>query len=214
MEPVQKKLKSNSVGNHYRFNQQLPKKKKDISGSQLTAKENYLEIKLVNQLESLGQCCPIGGEWGCCLKHFIDENTQLPDYERAVQYVKENRIASKDDSTDEQRDPLIISLFKNCISNETFRGGERIFEMDYRIPSTTNRFGRYNSIKCCRKTICAVYGISEYEWKKTSTAFKECAAGDNVTSLHHKSYTDKTLHDYTHEKASKVFEDNVGYIGQ
>ena len=47
-------------------------------------------------------------------------------------------------------------------------------------------------------------GISEYEWKKTSTAFKECAAGENVTSLLHKSYTDKTLHDNTqHARESR-----------
>ena len=146
MEPVQKKLKSNSVGNHYRFNQQLPKKKKDISGSQLTAKENYLEIKLVNQLESLGQCCPIGGEWGCCLKHFIDENTQLPDYDRAVQYVKENRIASKDSASHEVRDLMIINIFKSSIKNDTIRGGERIFEMEYRMPSPSNLFDRDRSI--------------------------------------------------------------------
>jgi hypothetical protein len=214
MEPVQKKLKSNSVGNQYKFNQQLPKKKKEISGSELTAKENLREIQIVNQLDSLYQCCAIGGELGCCLKHFVDENTKLPDYDKALQYVKENRIVSKEASTAETRDPLIISIFKNCISNDTFRGQDRIFEMDYRIPSTTKRFGRDNSIKCCLKTIYAVYGISEHEWKKTSKAFKECAAGENVTTLHHKPYTDKTLHDYSYEKAAQVFEDNVGYTGQ
>jgi hypothetical protein len=48
-------------------------------------------------------------------------------------------------------------------------------------------------------------GISEYEWKKTSTAFKECAAaGENVTSLLHKSNTEKTLHDNTqHARESR-----------
>ena len=214
MEPVQKKLKSNSVGNQYKFNQQLPKKKKEISGIEFSAKENLREIKIVNQMESLYQCCPIGGDWGCCLKHFVDENTKLPDYDRALQYVKENRVVSKEDSTAEIRDPLIISLFKSCISNDTFRGKERIFEIDYRIPSAANRFGRDNSIKCCLKAICAVYGISEYEWKKTSTAFKECAVGENVTTLHHKPYTDKTLHNYSYEEAAQVFEDNVGYTGQ
>ena len=99
MEPVQKKLKSNSVGNQYKFNQQLPKKKKEISGIEFSAKENLREIKIVNQMESLYQCCPIGGDWGCCLKHFVDENTKLPDYDRALQYVKENRVVSKEDST-------------------------------------------------------------------------------------------------------------------
>ena len=58
----------NSVCNHYRFNQYFLKKKKDVSGSELTAKENFLEIKIVNnQLESLSQCCPIGDNWGYLL---------------------------------------------------------------------------------------------------------------------------------------------------
>ena len=58
------------------------------------------------------------------------------------------------------------------------------------------------------------YMQSTVSARKTSKAFKECAAGENVTTLHHKPYTDKTLHDYSYEKAAQVFEDNVGYTGQ
>ena len=186
VEKAKRKLSSNSTGNKHKFNQQLPKKSKDSLSPKLTASENFADIKIINQLDSLSKCCPNGGEWGCCLRHFIDESIQLPDYTKALQYVKDNRIISKEGATNEIRDPLIISIFKNSIMNDTFRGEERIFEMDYRIPSTSHRFGRDNSVKCCRKALLMVYGISEHEWKKTSAIFKECPIGENVTTLHHK----------------------------
>ena len=36
---------------------------------------------------------------------------QLPDYKRALQYIKENGLASNDDSTDRIRNPLINDHF-------------------------------------------------------------------------------------------------------
>ena len=211
VETSKRKLSSSSTGNHYKFNQQKPKKPKEWS-AEVTAREDYQDIKIINQLDGLSHCCPSGGDWGCCLKHFLLE-TNIPDYERAVQYVRDNRIVSKEGSSHNTRDPMIISTFKNSISKETIRGQERIFEMDYRIPSPENLFGRDNTVKCCKKALWVVYGISEHEWKKTSSLFKECPRGQNVTTLHHKFYKDTTLHEYTHAEAAKVFEDNLGYTG-
>ena len=212
VETSKRKLSSSSTGNHYKFNQQKPKKPKELS-AEVTAREDYQDIKIINQLDGLSHCCPSGGDWGCCLKHFLLETTNIPDYERAVQYVRDNRIVSKEGSSHDTRDPMIISTFKNSISKETIRGQERIFEMDYRIPSPENLFGRDNTVKCCKKALWVVYGISEHEWKKTSSLFKECPRGQNVTTLHHKFYKDTTLHEYTHAEAAKVFEDNLGYTG-
>ena len=212
LEKKRKKLTSNSVGNRHKFNQQKQKKLKDNS-SELSARENMRDVGIINDLDSLSRCCPIGGDWGCCLKHFIDKDIDIPDYEKALKYVKENRIASKDSCSNEIRDPMVISLFKSCIKSDSLRGGERIFEMDYRMPSPTSLFGRDNAVKCCRKAIWTIYGVSEYEWRVASSRLKEVASGENLLSLHHKSFTDRTLHDYTYKEAEQVFNDNLGYAG-
>ena len=73
-----KNLTSSSTGNRFKFNQQLPKKSKEMS-SELTARENFKDIRLINDLDNLS-----GGDFGCCLKQFIDEKNNLSDYERAV----------------------------------------------------------------------------------------------------------------------------------
>ena len=212
IEKKRKKLTSNSVGNRHKFNQQKQKKPKDNS-SELSARENLRDVGIINDLDSLSHCCPIGGDWGCCLKHFIDKDIDIPDYEKALKYVKENRIASKESCSNEIRDPMVISLFKSCIKSDSLRGGERIFEMDYRMPSPTSLFGRDNAVKCCRKAIWTIYGVSEYEWRVASSRLKEVASGENLLSLHHKSFTDRTLHDYTYKEAEQVFNDNLGYAG-
>lgn len=196
IEKKRKQLTSSSTGNQYKFNQQLPKKSKEIS-SELIAREHFQDIRIINDLDNLSHCCASGGDFGCCLKHFIDEKNNLPDYERAVQYVKDNRIASKDSASHEVRDPMIINIFKSSIKNDTIRGGERIFEMEYRMPSPSNLFGRDNTVKCCRKALQAIYGITEHEWRLASSAFKDVPFGQNVSSLHHKAYKDQTLHNYT-----------------
>ena len=86
--------------------------------------------------------------------------------------------------------------------------------MDYRMPSPTSLFGRDNAVKCCRKAIWTIYGVSEYEWRVASSRLKEVASGENVLSLHHKSFTDdRTLHDYTYKEAEQVFNDNLRYAG-
>ena len=211
-EKKRKQLSSNSTGNQHKFNQQIPKKPKEKS-NELSVKENLRDIEIVNELDSLSHCCAIGGDLGCCLKHFINEENNLPDYDKALQYVKDNRIISKDRYSHEIRDPMIISIFKSSIKNDTIRGGERVFEMDYRMPSPNNLFGRDNTVKCCRKALWVIYGITEYEWRLASSTFKEVPFGQNVSSLHHKAYNDKTLHNYTYAEAEQVFNDNLGYAG-
>jgi len=209
-----KKLTSNSTGNRHKFNQQKPKKPKDNS-SELNAREHMRDTEIINEIDSLSNtCCPNGGEWGCCLKHFIDKETDIPDYEKALKYVKENRIASKESCSHEIRDPMVISLFKSCIKSDSLRGGERIFTMDYRMPSPTGLFGRDNAVPCCRKAIWAIYGVTEHDWRKASSRLKEVESGQNLTSLHHRPFTDKTLHDYTYAEAAAVFEENLGYTGR
>ena len=213
LEKKRKKLTSSSIGNKFKFNQQKPKKPKKDNSIELSAREHLRDIGIINDLDSLSHCCPIGGDWGCCLKHFIDKETDLPDYDRALQYVKENRIASKDSCSNEIRDPMIISLFKNSVKNDALRGGERVFEMDYRMPSPTNHFGRDNAVKCCRKAIWKIYGVTEHEWRVASSSLKGVSVGQSLSTLHHKPFTDRTLHDYTFAEAEKVFNDNLGYAG-
>ena len=87
IEKKRKQLSSSSTGNQFKFNQQLPKKLKEKS-MESTARENLRDISIINDLENLSNCCPNGGDLGCCLKHFIDESNNLPDYNRAVQTVK------------------------------------------------------------------------------------------------------------------------------
>jgi len=211
---IQKKrtlLSKNSIGNKHLFNQQLPKKKSKSAlhqfSSEITAREHFKDMTIVNQIEDLSYCCPVGGEHGCCLKHFVDDNGII-NYENAVQYIKNCRVVSKEGSSSEIRDPIIINLFKSCIQDDTVRGEERIFVMDYLIPSPRNLLGRDNVVKCCRKAIFAVYGISEYEWKLTSSLLKKTENG-NLQTLHHKPYSDATLHEYTHAEVAKVFKDNL-----
>ena len=81
------------------------------------------------------------------------------------------------------------------------------------MPSPNNLFGRDNTVKCCRKALWVIYGVTEHEWRLASTTFKEVAFGQNVTSLHHKAYNDKILHNYSYAEAEQVFNDNLGYAG-
>ena len=211
-------LSKSTIGNQHLFNQQLPKKpaKSTLAriSSELTARENFRELKILNQLEELSHCCPIiGGDHGCCLKHFVNANedgvSSTIDYDNAVQYVKNCRLVSKEGSLNDIRDPLIISIFKSCIQDDTIRGDERIFIMDYRIPSPRNLLGRDNVVKCCRKAVLAIYGISDYEWKLTSTELKSTLNG-NLQTLHHKPYSDATLHEgCTHAKVKSIYENNL-----
>ena len=78
-----KRKNSNSVGNRHKFNQQKQKKLKDNS-SELSARENMRDVGIINDLDSLSHCCPIGGNWGCCLEHFINKDIDIPDYEKAL----------------------------------------------------------------------------------------------------------------------------------
>ena len=130
------------------------------------------------------------------------------DYENAVQYIKNCRVVSKEGSSNEIRDPIIINLFKSCIQNDSIRGDERIFKMDFQIPSPRNLLGRDNVVKCCRQAVLTVYGLTEYEWKQTSSLLKKTVNG-NLQSLHHKPYTDATLHEYTHAEVAEVFKNNL-----
>ena len=76
LEKKRKKLTSSSIGNKKcKFNQQKPKKPKKDSSIELSAREHLRDIGIINDLDSLSHCCPIGGDWGCCLKHFIDKET-------------------------------------------------------------------------------------------------------------------------------------------
>ena len=162
-EEKKRKLSKHSVGNQHKFNQQLPKKSTTALNkisSELTLKEDFLDISILNQIESLANCCPIGREQGCCLKHFVDENTGLVDFEKAVSYVKNCRVPSKRCSNHDDRDPIIINIFKSCIQDDSIRGNERIFKMDYQIPSPRNLLGRDNSVKCCRAAILTIVSTS------------------------------------------------------
>jgi len=205
-------LSKSTIGNQHMFNQQLPKKpaKSTLAriSSEITARENFMELKILNQIEDLSLCCPVGGQQGCCLKHFVNANGAI-DYDNAVEYVKNVRLVSIEGSSHDIRDPLIISIFKSCLKDDTFRGDQRIFTMDYRIPSPRNLLGRDNVVKCCKKAVLVIYGISEHEWKLTSTELKASTSG-NLQSLHHKPYSDATLHeDYTHAKVKEVFKNNL-----
>ena len=203
-------LSKSSIGNKHKFNQQLPKKSKSTLhqiSSELIAKEHFKDLKIINQIEDLGHCCPVGADLGCCLKHFVQDDGII-DYDRAVQYIKNCRVISKEGSSHEVRDPMVISIFKSCIQDDTIRGDERIFKMDYQIPSPLNLLGRDNAVKCCRKAVLVVYGLTDYEWKLTSSLMKSAVNG-NLQSLHHKEYTDATLHDYTYAKVEEIFKNNL-----
>ena len=116
------------------------------------ARESFKDLKILNQIEGLAYCCPIGGPHGCCLKHFVVDDRNI-DYENAVQYIKNCRVVSKEGSSNEIRDPIIINLFKSCIQNDSIRGDESIFKMDFQIPSPRNLLGRDNVVKCCRQAV-------------------------------------------------------------
>ena len=47
VETSKRKLSSSSTGNHYKFNQQKPKKPKELS-AEVTAREDYQDIKIIN----------------------------------------------------------------------------------------------------------------------------------------------------------------------
>ncbi len=53
VETSKRKLSSSSTGNHYKFNQQKPKKK-ELS-AEVTAREDYQDIKIINQLDGLSK---------------------------------------------------------------------------------------------------------------------------------------------------------------
>jgi hypothetical protein len=80
--------------------------------SEITARENFKELKILN----------------------------------AVEYAKNVRLVSIEGSSHDIRDPLIISIFKSCLKDDTFSGDQRIFTMDYRIPSPRNLLGRDNVV--------------------------------------------------------------------
>ena len=179
-------LSKSTIGNMHKFNQQLPEKptKSTLARitSELTARENFKDLKILNQIEGLSNCCPVGGEHGCCLKHFVDKNGAI-NYENAVNYVRNCRVVSKEGSSNEIRDQVIINIFKSCILDDMIRGEERIFKMDYQIPSPQNLLGRDNKVKCCRNAVLIVYGLTDYEWKLTSSLMKTAENG-NLQTLH------------------------------
>jgi hypothetical protein len=208
-------ISKSSIGNQHLFNQQVPKKPKSTLArisSEIAARESFRDLKILNEIEDLYRCCPVGGEHGCCLKHFVvaDEKGGCTiNYENAVQYVKNCRLVSKEGNSNDIRDPLIINIFKSCIRDDTIRGDERIFKMEYQIPSPQNLLGRDNVVKCCKKAVQVIYGISDHEWKLTSSLLKETING-NLQTLHHKPYTDAHLHlEYTHAIVKGIFKENL-----
>ncbi len=62
LEKKRKKLTSSSIGNKYKFNQQKPKKPKKDNSIKLSAREYLRDIGIINDLDSLSHCCPIGGD--------------------------------------------------------------------------------------------------------------------------------------------------------
>jgi hypothetical protein len=88
IEKKRKQLTSSSTGNQYKFNQQLPKKSKEIS-SELIAREHFQDIRIINDLDNLSHYCASGGDFGCCLKHFIDEKNNLPDEQCSMSRITE-----------------------------------------------------------------------------------------------------------------------------
>ena len=95
-------LSKSTIGNQHLFNQQMPKKpaKSTLAriSSEITARENFKELKILNQIEDLSLCCPVGGQHGCCLKHFVNANGAI-DYDNAVEYVKNVRLVSIEGSS-------------------------------------------------------------------------------------------------------------------
>jgi hypothetical protein len=126
IEKKRKKLTSNSVGNRHKFNQQKQKKPKD-NFSELSARENLRDVGIINDLDSLSHCCLISGDWGCCLKHFIDKDIDIPDFEKALKYVKENRIASKESCSNEIRTPWLSVYLKAVVLRVIHYVAEREF---------------------------------------------------------------------------------------
>jgi len=65
--PKKRALSKHSIGNKHIFNQQLTKKPKSSStlnklSSEIIARESFKDLKILNQIEGLAYCCPIGGQ--------------------------------------------------------------------------------------------------------------------------------------------------------
>ena len=196
------KLRSNKLGNFYRFNevarrsQALKRKINELQSDPDGVILNDESIR--DKIENMQNCCPKGGRYGCILKHFtVNGYIELSN---AVAFVKDLRCLSAR-KVGEARNRFIMSQFKTCVDSIDARG---YLVVNYKVPPVKSA---RTTPHLCKKAYCAAMGFTKYEVDMCSQHYKLDKYAETFTKPI--KYSDDHIHDFTYAEAKRIFEENV-----
>lgn len=189
------RLQINSLGNKYKFQQQL----KSSEACELVEKEPLTDQDAWSILNS---CCCQAVNMGCLKAHF-KTSTGETDLNAALTFVKSCReiTASKDPT---ELDTFIKEQFyKSMAPKRNSEGKISTISMNYRLP-----FDR----KVCKKAFAAAYGFSVYKLEVCSRLIKE-NPNERIGQIAHRQWKDDHIPDLTFRQMEEICRTNLGSAG-
>ena len=186
-----RKLYANSVGNTRSSLLAEQRVSKETIKNNLISKPKLGMISAAASLLSLKDCCDKGGEQGCIINHFINDEPAISWF---LQQREKTRLLQKD-----ELDTFLQEEFRRCIRKEIINSdGEITFKMKWAI----------EDVLLCKSSFAECYDTTPYKLESISKALK-LTPSRRVKSTRIRGYTDKTIHPYTSAQIAQIFRENL-----
>lgn len=211
---------TNTLGNRHKFRQQKVAAFTNPANSMWSIECSKIEADadaIKNTVETFR--CECGTRRGtfnnCLLKAFcvpgansIDESSSQVNWAGAVALVKQQRDLIRVMHSLEF-DQFLQEEFRKCIQKAVYRknaDGSESNEIDYYAMNYN-----VNGIVLCRQLFAFIFSTTVTRLRSISEALK-LSANRRVFSTKIRSYTDRTIHDFTWAETEQLLKKNLGWV--
>jgi hypothetical protein len=202
-----RKISSNSLGNHLSLPQQQWRRREKASNDSIVlkkAKKETTQTDFFRIITETKSCCSnASSSDGCILRNFCipaSSTVNLNEAQRFFYYCQELiKLRTK-----EEKNQIVLELFRNSIKSHVFTSGneKKKLVMEYEIPFDGQK------IQLCRVSFAKLLDISSYQLESFSKQIRDGESGF-INPVKIRSYTDKTILDFTFRETEAIFSDEV-----